>query len=134
MPNMPASAATRPRMTRLTSIATLVLAATLGVSGVSAQEVPAPENADLAQKMGVAATADFVRAVPVEMRDGTWLYADLVVPRDAGEKSKRSTILVKMPYDSKVFAAAGGGGPSAFMGATKALVDKGYVFAVVYDR
>jgi len=90
--------------------------------------VPA-ETSSLIDMFGLSDVARFEQAVPVEMRDGTWLSADLIIPRDAGERSKRPAILIKTPYDKSLTAE-----PGLQRDVMARLVRAGYVLAVVNDR
>ena len=54
-----------------------------------------PQTTNLAEIGGVTDNVDYTQAAPVEMRDGTLLNADVLVPRTAG---KKAAILIKMPY------------------------------------
>ena len=73
--------------------------------------------------------AGLTRAVPIEMRDGTWLSGDLVLPRGAGAGSRRPTILIKHPYESD-FAVKS----TLYKDLLSRLVHSGYALIIVNDR
>lgn len=81
-----------------------------------------PESTNLAELAGVTETADFLQALPVAMRDGTLLNADVLVPRAGATKP---AILIKMPYVATAVIR---------MPLMARLLKEGYALVIVTDR
>jgi putative CocE/NonD family hydrolase len=83
------------------------------------------ESNNLAERIGVQDSTDYLAALPVEMRDGAQLAGDVVLPRGSGPNAKKPAIVLKMPYAPTVVARAP---------IVKKFLQAGYAFVVVTDR